>query len=166
VLASLLADLPPDLPLLLLGTADALTQGRLCMPLPGCYTHNCGWSSCLNNMSSGLLVFHLFVLADLEEEVQQLFGVRSGGAFQLSGATREQRSAFFRPVAEALALQPPPEQPEEQQQAPPPPPLPRAPEAEAAEAEAKQRAEELAARQRCACTLVLLPRRCPGAAQA
>ncbi|KAL4429387.1 hypothetical protein ABPG77_005161 [Micractinium sp. CCAP 211/92] len=95
----------------------------------------------------------LFATADvpaseLDPAVRQLFNVQSGGAFELEAPTREQRSSFFRGIAEALALPPRPERGGEGKPPAPLPPLPRAPEAAAAEEEARRKAEEVAERQR------------------
>ncbi len=96
-------------------------------------------------------------LAELDPAVRQLFNVQSGGAFELEAPTREQRSAFFRGIAEALALPPCPERSGEGKPPAPLPPLPRAPEAAAAEEEARRKAEEAAERQRCAALRWLPP---------
>lgn len=82
--------------------------------------------------------------------MRQLFNVQSGGAYELPAPPPEQRATFFRGISEVLALPPAPERAAARAVPPPLPALPKAPEAQAAEEEARRKAEEAAARQRCA----------------
>lgn len=112
----------------------------------GCRVMGCGglrvprWAAFLTACTS--------LSAELDPAVRQLFNVQSGGAFELEAPSAGQRTAFFCSVSQALALPPPPEADARRERPAPLPLLPRAPEAVAAEEEARKQAEEQAARQR------------------